>query len=142
VSGLARTRLSKSVADAGWSMLVRLLEEKALRCHRTGVRVSVWFPSSRLCSGCGFNSGKKTLAVRSWTCPQCGIGHDRDLNAARNILVEGRMVAAGMSQRLPVKREPTKVPRERHGRNPGHSWPGGCQRVSRLPPAARRGERP
>src|SRR5665811_1661045 len=90
-SGLARTRLAKSVADAGWSTLVRLLEEKALRCHRTVVKVSRWFPSSRLCSVCGFNSGKKPLAVRSWTCPQCGITHDRDLNAARNILVEGRM---------------------------------------------------
>lgn len=100
VSGLARTRLAKSVADAGWSTLVRLLEEKALRCHRTVVRVSRWFPSSRLCSVCGFNSGKKPLAVRSWTCTQCGITHDRDLNAARNILVEGRMVAAGLAETL------------------------------------------
>ena len=100
VSGLARTRLARSVADAGWSTLVRLLEEKALRCHRTVVRVSRWFPSSRLCSVCGFNSGKKPLAVRSWTCTQCGITHDRDMNAARNILVEGRMVAAGLAETL------------------------------------------
>ena len=100
VSGLARTRLAKSVADAGWSTLVRLLEEKATSCHRTVVRVSRWFPSSRLCSACGFNSGKKPLAVRSWTCTQCGITHDRDLNAARNILVEGRMVAAGLAETL------------------------------------------
>jgi putative transposase len=67
VSGLARTRLAKSVADAGWSTLVRLLEEEALRCHRTVAGVSRWFPSSRLCSGCGVNSGKKPLAVRYWT---------------------------------------------------------------------------
>ena len=100
VSGLARTRLAKSVADAGWSTLVRLLEEKALRCHRTVVKVSRWFPSSRLCSECGFNSGKKPLAVRSWTCTECGVTHDRDLNAARNILVEGRMVAAGLAETL------------------------------------------
>lgn len=97
---LARTRLAKSVADAGWSTLVRLLEEKATRCHRTVARVSRWFPSSRLCSACGFNSGSKPLAVRSWTCTQCGITHDRDLNAARNILVEGRMVAAGLAETL------------------------------------------
>src|SRR5665213_3136221 len=100
VSGLARTRPAKSVADAGWSTLVRLLEEKALRCHRTVVRVSRWFPSSQLCSGCGVNSGKKPLAVRSWTCTECGVTHDRDLNAARNILVEGRMVAAGLAETL------------------------------------------
>jgi putative transposase len=98
VSGLARTRLAKSVADAGWSTLVRLLQEKALLCHRTVVKVSRWFPSSRLCSVCGVNSGKKPLAVRSWTCTECGITHDRDLNAARNILVEGRMVAAGLAE--------------------------------------------
>src|SRR5664280_364048 len=100
VSGLARTRLAKSVADAGWSTLVRLLQEKALRCHRTVVKVSRWFPSSRLCSECGFNSGKKPLDVRSWTCTECGVTHDRDLNAARNILVEGRMVAAGLAETL------------------------------------------
>src|SRR5665811_103486 len=80
--------------------LVRLLEEKALRCHRTVVKVSRWFPSSRLCSECGFNSGKKPLGVRSWTCTECGVTHDRDLNAARNILVEGRMVAAGLAETL------------------------------------------
>jgi putative transposase len=95
---LARTRLAKSVADAGWSTLVRLLQDKALRCHRRVVKVSRWFPSSQLCSGCGVNSGKKPLAVRFWTCAECGITHDRDLNAARNILVEGRKVAAGLAE--------------------------------------------
>ena len=147
VSGLARTRLAKSMHDAGWSILVRLLEEKATRCHRTVVKVGRWFPSSQLCSACGFNSGKKPLDVRSWTCLECGVTHDRDLNAATNILVEGRVVAAGLaetqnargggtgrdlSQQLPVNREPTKVPREWHGRNPGHSWPGGCQLPGRV----------
>jgi putative transposase len=98
VSGLARTRLAKSVHDAGWSMLVRLLEEKAARCHRTVVKVGRWFPSSQLCSTCGFGSGKKPLDVRSWTCTECGVTHDRDVNAARNILVEGRKVAAGLAE--------------------------------------------
>src|ERR1035437_6348451 len=78
-------------------------QEKALRCHRAVVKVSAWFPSSRLCSDCGFNSGTKPLAVRSWTCTQCGITHDRDLNAARNILVEGRMVAAGLAETLTAR---------------------------------------
>jgi putative transposase len=98
VSGLARTRLAKSVHDAGWSMLVRLLQEKAARCHRSVVKVGRWFPSSQLCSTCGFGSGKKPLDVRSWTCTQCGLTHDRDVNAARNILVEGRKVAAGLAE--------------------------------------------
>lgn len=100
VSGLARTRLAKSVHDAGWSILVRLLEEKAARRHRTVVKVGRWFPSSQLCSVCGFGSGKKPLDVRSWVCTECGAVHDRDVNAARNILVEGRKVAAGLAETL------------------------------------------
>ena len=100
VPALARTRLAKSVHDAGWATLVRLLQEKALRVGRSVVKVSRWFPSSRLCSACGFRSGSKPLEVRSWTCPQCGAAHDRDVNAARNILVEGRKVAAGLAETL------------------------------------------
>jgi putative transposase len=62
------------------------------------VKVSRWFPSSRLCPACGFNSASMPLEVRSWTCVQCGAAHDRDVNAAGNILVEGRKVAAGLAQ--------------------------------------------
>src|ERR1035437_5499721 len=67
VSGLARTRLAKSVHDAGWATLVRLLQEKAMRAGRSVVKVSRWFPSSPLCSACGFNSASMPLEVRSWT---------------------------------------------------------------------------
>lgn len=98
VAGLARTRLAKAVHDAGWSTLVRLIEEKATQYGRTVVKISRWFPSSRLCSNCGHNDGPKPLNVRYWTCPECGAGHDRDRNAARNILVEGRRVAAGLAE--------------------------------------------
>jgi len=97
ISGLARTRLARSVHDAGWATLVRLIEEKAARHHRQVVKVGRWFPSSRLCSACGHNDGPKPLDVRAWTCTECGADHDRDLNAARNILVEGRKVAAGLA---------------------------------------------
>jgi len=86
VSGLARTRLAKSVHDARRATLVRLLEEKADRCHRQVVKVGRWFPSSQLCSHCGLGSGRKPLQVRDWTCDGCGVRHDRDRNAA---LVEG-----------------------------------------------------
>ncbi|MEV6101376.1 transposase [Nocardia sp. NPDC051981] len=89
VKGLARTRLAKSVHDAGWGMFTRMLEEKADRYGRTFARVDRWFPSSQLCSECGALSGKKPLHVREWTCA-CGAVHDRDLNAARNILAAGR----------------------------------------------------
>ena len=98
VSGLARTNLAKSVHDAGWATLVRLLEEKAERYGRTVVKVGRWFPSSQICSACGVKDGPKPLDVRQWTCAACGTEHDRDINAARNIRLEGRKVAAGQAE--------------------------------------------
>lgn len=95
VKGLARTKLAKSVHDAGWGMFLAMLQEKAARYGRTFARVDRWFPSSQLCSACGFRDGPKPLNVREWTCPECGTLHDRDVNAARNILVEGRKTDAG-----------------------------------------------
>ncbi|MFE9325236.1 RNA-guided endonuclease InsQ/TnpB family protein [Nocardia sp. NPDC006982] len=89
VTGLARTKLAKSVHDAGWGLFVRLLREKAARCGRHFGKVNRFFPSSRLCSVCGVVSGPKPLNIREWTCV-CGAVHDRDLNAAINILAAGR----------------------------------------------------
>jgi putative transposase len=100
VSGLARTRLAKSVHDAGWAMLVRLLEEKALRYGRAVTKVGRWFPSSQLCSACGHRDGPKPLSVREWACAACGTVHDRDVNAARNIRLEGRKVAGGQPETI------------------------------------------
>ncbi|MFI6598903.1 transposase [Nonomuraea sp. NPDC050536] len=89
VSGLGRTRLAKSVHDAGWSQFVNMLEYKAKRYGRTFAKIDRWFPSSKLCSACGALADKMPLNVRSWTCP-CGVSHDRDVNAAINILAAGR----------------------------------------------------
>ncbi|MFE9322081.1 RNA-guided endonuclease InsQ/TnpB family protein [Nocardia sp. NPDC052278] len=88
VRGLARTRLAKSVHDAGWGMFIRMLAEKAARHGRTFAKVDRFFPSSQLCSVCGRIDGKKPLSVRTWRCP-CGAVHDRDMNAATNILAVG-----------------------------------------------------
>ncbi|MFF4537222.1 RNA-guided endonuclease InsQ/TnpB family protein [Streptomyces aureus] len=98
VKGLARTRLAKSVHDAGWSAFVAMLEYKAARYGRTLARVDRFFPSSQLCSACGLKDGPKPLAVRDWTCAGCGTVHDRDVNAARNIRTEGSKVAAGQAE--------------------------------------------
>ncbi|WP_433420973.1 RNA-guided endonuclease InsQ/TnpB family protein [Microtetraspora malaysiensis] len=89
VAGLARTRLAKSVHDAGWSQFVTMLEYKARLYGRVFHRIDRWFPSSKLCSECGTVAATMPLNVRSWTCP-CGAAHDRDVNAARNILAAGR----------------------------------------------------
>ncbi|GLZ15343.1 transposase [Actinomadura sp. NBRC 104425] len=90
VSGLGRTRLAKSVHDAGWSAFVAMLEYKAARYGRTLVTIGRFEPTSQVCSTCGVLDGPKPLHVRSWTCTACSAVHDRDVNAARNILAAGR----------------------------------------------------
>jgi putative transposase len=89
VNGLARTRLAKSVHDAGWSSFLAMLEYKAALYGRTVHRIDRWFPSSKQCSACGARQESMPLSVRSWACP-CGAVHDRDVNAAKNILAAGR----------------------------------------------------
>ena len=104
VAGLARTRLAKSVHDAAWAMLVRLLEQKAAQHGRRVVKTGRWEPTSQTCSVCGHRDGPKPLRVRTWACQACGTLHERDSNAARNLLV-----AAGLAEtqkRLWRQREP------------------------------------
>ncbi len=86
MAGLGRTRLAKSVHDAGWSAFTAMLEYKAKPHGRTFARTGRFEPASQVCSACGTNDGPKPLGVRTWTCATCGAVHDRDLNAARNIL--------------------------------------------------------
>jgi putative transposase len=105
VGGLARTRLAKSVYDAGWSQLVRLLAEKAEHHGRTFLQIGRFVPSSQLCSACGRVDGPKPLSVRTWECP-CGARHDRDVNAAQNIL------AVGQTERLNASGAPVSPPLE------------------------------
>jgi IS605 OrfB family transposase len=90
VAGLARTRLAKSVHDAGWSAFVKMLEYKARRGGREFRRTGRFEPTSQVCSTCGVKDGPKPLSVRQWTCAACGTVHDRDVNAARNVLALGR----------------------------------------------------
>jgi putative transposase len=90
VSGLARTRLAKSVYDAGWAQLLRLVEEKAGQYGRAFAKTGRFEPTSQVCSACGVKDGPKPLSVREWTCGACGTLHDRDVNAAKNILAAGR----------------------------------------------------
>jgi putative transposase len=93
VKGLARTRLAKSVHDAGWSAFVGMLEYKAKLYGRDFARIGRFEPTSQVCSACGAKDGPKPLAVREWQCKSCGTVHDRDVNAARNIAALGRREA-------------------------------------------------
>ena len=105
VSGLARTRLAKSIHDAGWAQLLRLIEEKAQHYGREFHRIGRFEPTSQVCSACGVKDGPKPLSVRAWQCGACETTHDRDVNAARNILAAGRadrLNACGADVRPPL----------------------------------------
>ena len=86
----------KSVSDNGWGMFTTFLKYKLEEQGKKLVKVDKFFASSQICSACGYKNTKtKNLALRKWDCPQCGIHHDRDVNAAINIRNEGmRLVIA------------------------------------------------
>jgi len=95
VKNLVRNHtLAKAISDVGWGELVRQLEYKAAWYGRTLVKIDRWYPSSKRCHTCGHVLDSLPLDVRQWTCPACGVRHDRDINAAQNILAVGRTVYA------------------------------------------------
>ncbi|MBT2416011.1 transposase [Streptomyces sp. ISL-12] len=118
VSGLARTRLAKSVHDAGWSQFVTMLEYKAARYGRQLVKIDRFEPTSQICSACGAKDGPKPLHVRKWTCAACGTVHDRDHNAAKNVKTAAGLAVTACG--APIRPEPALAQREETG---SHGFP-------------------
>ncbi|MGK7928201.1 MAG: RNA-guided endonuclease InsQ/TnpB family protein [Spirulina sp.] len=85
-------KLARAISDAGWGEMFRQLEYKCQWYGRELVKIDRFFPSSKRCGKCGYVAEKMPLNVRKWTCPECGTNHDRDINAANNILAAGLAV--------------------------------------------------
>jgi len=119
VKNMIRNRaLAKAISDCGWGAFRRMVEYKAARAGRHLVVIDRWYPSSKTCSACGHLLAELSRSTRTWQCPSCGTRHDRDINAAKNILAAGLAVAAcggdvrhsGSSRvRSPAKQEPRPV---------------------------------
>jgi putative transposase len=95
VSGMVRSRpLAKAISDCGWGEFRRQLQYKAARAGRQLIVINRFYPSSKTCSACGHLLAELSLSIRTWQCPSCGTRHDRDVNAAKNILAAGLAVTA------------------------------------------------
>jgi putative transposase len=125
VSGMVHNRpLARAISCTGWAEFRDMLDYKSQRCGGQVVAVDRWYPSSKTCSACGHLLAALSLGTRRWTCPGCGARHDRDINAAKNILAAGLAAGAGNGAdacggtvrragatrtRVPVKQEPRPV---------------------------------
>lgn len=109
VKGLARTRMAKSVHDAGWSSFVAMLEYKAAKYGRGFHRIGRFEPTSQVCSQCGVKDGPKPLNIREWTCAACGAVLDRDINAAVNVAKAAGLAVSACRARV----RPGAIPAQR-----------------------------
>jgi len=109
VNGLARTRLAKSVHDAGWSAFVAMLEYKARMYGRKFYRIGRFEPTSQVCSVCGLRDGPKPLHIRAWQCAGCGVWLDRDVNAAVNVARAAGLAVSACGARV----RPGAIPAQR-----------------------------
>ena len=110
-------KLALSITDASWGELVRQLEYKCDWYGRTLVKIDRWFPSSKRCGNCGHIVESLPLDIREWECPKCRTHHDRDINAAKNILAAGHAVAVcGANVRLDSHEAKEQLQETRKGR--------------------------
>jgi len=137
VHGLARTRLAKSIHDAGWSAFVAMLEYKAQLYGRQFHRVGRFTPTSQTCSACGVRGGPKPLHVRAWRCRSCGAWLDRDVNAAVNVARAAGLAVTACRAR--VRPEPVPAQRGEAGTHASHA---GKRRDWRESPSSGREWRP
>lgn len=97
IKGMVKNhKLSKHIADASWGKFVEFLTYKGQWNDKSIIKIDRFFPSSKACNCCGYINQDLNLEIRQWNCPRCGTKHDRDLNAAKNILKEGlKIISSG-----------------------------------------------
>lgn len=88
----AKSNLNKSINDIGWSTFIQMLNYKAEWNDKQIIKINRFYPSSKACNNCGYVNQNLTLNIRTWICPNCSTNHDRDINAAKNILKEGQKI--------------------------------------------------
>jgi putative transposase len=111
VSGMLKNRkLSRAIHESGWSQLSNMIEYKCSWYGKTYYRISRWFPSSKTCSVCDNKLSELSLGTRSWTCNSCGTQHDRDINAAQNILQVGQVDLYGEQITSSATGEEVEIP--------------------------------
>jgi len=127
VQNMVRNRhLARAISDCGWGEFRRQLEYKCERYGRRLVVIDRWYPSSKTCSVCGHLLADLSLSIRHWRCPSCGTRHDRDINAAQNILAAGLAVVRGSlgdACGAEVRHSGSSWCTRRRNRNPGPRGP-------------------
>lgn len=108
-------KLAQAISDVSWGTLVSMLKYKAAWHNRQIIQIDRWYPSSKTCNSCFHLMSSMDLSVREWTCPSCGEHHDRDVNAAKNILRQGLNIMSGLGTKSDVKQKPKEAP----GKLPG-----------------------
>ena len=88
----------KQVNDIAWAQFVSFMNYKAIKEGKFVIKIDRYYSSTQLCSSCGYQNKELTLEDREWICPKCGTFHDRDINAAINILVEGKRILFGENE--------------------------------------------
>jgi putative transposase len=109
-------KLALAISDASWGELIRQLAYKCEWYGRELIKIDRWFPSSKRCGNCGHIVDKLPLNIREWGCPKCGTNHDRDINAAKNILAAGLAVkVCGANVRPQESKSPKAVAKKQKG---------------------------
>ncbi len=110
---IQNSRLSKHITDASWRRFISYLEYKAKLYGRKPIKVNPFYPSSKLCSVCGYKNENLNLSDRKWKCPKCGTEHNRDYNATLNLLKEGlKLIKGSLTLRVVGLERPELTPVE------------------------------